>query len=117
MSRVKTGFTRHRRHKNILKATKGYFGARSKLFKTAHEAYLHAGEYAFAGRRLRKRDFRKLWIQRINAALKPEGISYSAFINQLKLNKIELNRKILADLAIKQPAVFKQLVQQINAKK
>lgn len=111
MARVKTGFTRRHRHNKILNANKGYWGARSRLYKTAHEAFLHAGEYAFAGRRLRRRDFRRLWIQRINAALKQEGISYSKFIHQLKESKIELNRKTLADLAVREPEAFRSVVE------
>ncbi|OGC59726.1 50S ribosomal protein L20 [candidate division WWE3 bacterium RIFCSPLOWO2_01_FULL_42_11] len=116
MSRTATGFTRRRRHNKILKATKGYYGARSKLYRTAKEAYIHAGEYAFAGRRLRRRDFRKLWIMRINAALKPHDISYSVFINNLKTAKINLNRKMLAEMALNDPIGFEEVVKKSTSK-
>jgi large subunit ribosomal protein L20 len=111
MPRTKGGPKGRRKHKKILKATKGYRGTRSKLFRPAHEAYLHAGEYAFAGRRQRKRDFRTLWIQKINAALKPYEISYSRFIKKLKDAKIELDRKSLADIALNDPKTFEKIVQ------
>jgi len=110
MTRVKGGPKTRRRHKKILKATKGYWGSRSKLYKSAHEAYLHAGEYAFAGRKLRKRDMRSLWIQRMNAALKPYDISYSKFINLLNKAKVQLDRKILAELAVNHPGDFEVIV-------
>jgi len=108
--RVKTGTIRHRRHKKVLKRTKGFWMTRGRLYKVSKEADLHAGQYAYIGRRLRKRDLRRLWITRINAALTAENISYSNFINQLKKAKIELNRKMLADLAVSHPAVFKAIV-------
>src|SRR5205823_5733880 len=92
-----------RRHKKVLKQAKGYWMSRSKQFKKAKEAVLHAGEYAFAGRKLKKRDFRKLWIIRLNAAVRENGLTYSKFINQLKQKKIELDRKILAQLATEHP--------------
>ena len=111
MPRTKGGPTGRTKHKKILKSTKGYRGTRSKLFRPAHEAYLHAGEYAFAGRRLRKRDFRTLWIQKINAALKPFDISYSRFIKKLKDNNIELDRKSLADVALTDPKTFEKIVE------
>lgn len=111
--RVKTGVVRHRKHKKILKLAKGYRMARRKRIKVAKESVLHAGEYAFAGRKLRKRNFRKLWIIRINAALKKHNLSYSKFIYLLKKAEIKLNRKILADLALKEPAVFAQIVKNI----
>ncbi len=114
MPRVKGGPKGRRKHKRILKATKGYRGTRSKLFRPAHEAYLHAGEYAFAGRRLRKRDFRRLWIQKINAALKPFDISYSKFIKKLKDAKIELDRKVLADIALNDPETFSKIVDEVK---
>ena len=84
------------------------------MFRPAHEAYLHAGEYAFAGRKLRKRDFRTLWIQKINAALKPYEISYSRFIKKLKDSRIELDRKILADTALNDPQTFKKIIDTIK---
>jgi len=112
--RVKGGPKGRRKHKKILKSTKGYRGTRSKLFRPAHEAYLHAGEYAFAGRKLRKRDFRTLWIQKINAALKPFDISYSRFIKGLKDKKIELDRKSLAEVAVSDPQTFEKIVREVE---
>ncbi len=111
MARVKTGTVRRKRHKKILKETKGYKGTRSRLFKRAHEAYIRAGEHAFAGRKQRKRDMRKLWIQRINAALNEFDLSYSRFINLLKKKNINLNRKMLAELAVRDPEAFKKIVE------
>lgn len=110
MARVKTGTTRRRRHKKVLKRTKGFRMTKGRLYKVSKEADLHAGQYAYAGRKLRKRDMRRLWITRINAALTPYNLSYSKFINGLKKAKIELNRKILADLAISDPDTFKEIV-------
>jgi large subunit ribosomal protein L20 len=107
--RVKTGYTRRRRHKKILKLTKGYLMTKSRLYKVAKEAALHAGQYAYHGRKLRKRDLRRLWIQRIKAGLGEEK-KYSRFIKALKTAKIELNRKILADLALSDPAAFNLIV-------
>lgn len=112
--RVKTGTTRKARHKKVLKRTKGMRMTKGRLYKVSREADLHAGQYAFMGRKLRKRDFRKLWITRINAALKPEKITYSKFINQLKKKKIELNRKILADLAVTDLKAFKTIVESVK---
>lgn len=117
MSRVKTGPNRRRRHKKVLKGAKGFRQARSKHVRAAHEALLHAGEYAYAGRKLRKRDFRRLWISRINAALKEEGLSYRYFINSLKEAKIGLNRKMLAEIALEDPKAFQDLLNRIRAKK
>ena len=110
--RVKTGFTRHRRHKKVLARTKGFRMTKNRLYKVAHEADLHAGQYAYVGRRLKKRDFRKLWIMRINAGLKTyaDGLKYSSFINLLKKSHIELDRKILAELTISDPDAFKTVV-------
>jgi large subunit ribosomal protein L20 len=117
MPRVKSGFTRHRRHKKVLKLTKGFRGTNNRLFKRAKEALLHAGQYAFIGRKLRKRDFRKLWILRINAGLtKTEtNLKYSRFIKALKDNKIELNRKMLSELAVIDFSTFKKIVQKVQA--
>ena len=109
--RVKTGYIRRRRHKKVLKLTKGFRMTKSRLYKVAKEASLHAGQYAFHGRKRRKRDMRRLWIQRINAALTDSGQTYSQFIKNLKVKKIDLNRKILAELAVNQSQVFKSIVQ------
>ena len=116
MARVKTGTTRKRRHQQVLKRTKGFRMTKGRLYKVSKEADLHAGQYAFVGRKLRKRDMRKLWITRINAALTPEGISYSQFIDGLKKAKIELDRKILADLALTDPSTFKTIVEKVKKK-
>ena len=114
MSRTATGFTRRRRHNKILKATKGYYGARSKLYRTAKEAYIHAGEYAFAGRKLKKRAFRQLWISRISEAVKLNGLSYSTFLNKLKANNIEVDRKVLANLIVENPEAFAAVLQKVK---
>jgi large subunit ribosomal protein L20 len=118
MPRVKTGPTKHARHKKVLDAAKGYLHARRKRYKTAHEAVMHAGQYAYVGRRLKKRDFRRLWIQRITAGLKTTEmpISYSVFIKLLADNHIELNRKMLAELAVNDFASFKTLVSKVYGK-
>ena len=108
--RVKTGITRRKRHKKVLKRTKGFRMTKGRLYKVSKEADLHAGQYAFIGRKLRKRDMRRLWITRINAALTPLEVSYSKFINGLKKAKIEIKRKILADLAISDPKTFEAIV-------
>lgn len=105
--RVKTGTVRRQGHKKVLQQAKGFWMTRHKRYKVAHEAVMHAGQYAYNGRRIRRRDFRKLWIVRINAALRPFSVSYSAYIKKLKDNKIELNRKILSEIAINDPATFK----------
>lgn len=110
MARVKGGFTTHRRHKKVLKLAKGYRGAKSKLYRPAHEQVMKALSYAFAHRRKRKGDFRKLWIARINAATRMSGMSYSRFINGLKKAGVEVNRKILADMAVNDMTSFNQLV-------
>lgn len=112
--RVKTGFTRRRHHKQVLRRTKGFRMTKGRLYKVSREADLHAGQYAFMGRKLRKRDMRRLWIQRINAALNSYDLSYSRFINGLKKAKIELDRKILADLAVNNPEVFKTIVDKVK---
>ena len=110
MPRVKKGVTAHRRHKKILKLAKGYRGARSKQFKKANEVVMKALFYARRDRRAKKGEFRKLWIARINAAARINGISYSQLINGLKKAGIEVNRKMLADLAVNDSAAFAQLV-------
>ena len=113
MSRTKTGITRHKRHKKVLKLTKGFTGTNRRLYKRAKEALLHAGQYAFVGRKNRKRDFRKLWIIRINAAIRAidENLSYSKFIKALADKKIMLNRKMLAELAVNDNKAFKAVVE------
>jgi len=110
MARVKRGVTSHRKHKKVLKLTKGHRGGRSKLVREAKSSLLHAGQYAFAGRKLRKRDMRKLWITQLNAAVRVEGLGYSKFISQLRTHNIRLDRKILADLAVNHPEDFKKIV-------
>lgn len=115
MSRVKRGTISRRKHKKLLGLTKGYRGTKSKLVRVAREAALHAGQYAYHGRKLRKRDFRSLWILRIGEAVKQEGISYSAFINGLKKANIELDRKILSDLVVNDIETFKSIVGKVKA--
>ncbi len=110
MARVKRGVTRRRRHKKVLKLAKGYFGAKSKLFRPAKEQLLKSLSYAYAHRRKRKGDFRKLWITRINAASRMQGLSYSRFINGLKIAGIEINRKMVADMAVNDQDGFNHLV-------
>ena len=116
MSRVKTGSTRHYRHKKVLKLTKGYRMTKNRLYKVAHEAMMHAGQYAFIGRKLRKRDFRSLWITRISAALvalKLE-INYSTLMNKLTKGNIKINRKMLAELAVHDLETFNKVVEAAN---
>lgn len=113
--RVKTGFTRRRHHKEVLKRTAGFRMTKGRLYKVSKEAELHAGQYAFIGRKLRKRDMRQLWITRINAALIPLGISYSRFIAGLKKTNIVLDRKIMADLAVSDPETFKSIVEKAKS--
>lgn len=115
MARTKTGIIRRRRHKKVLKRTKGFRMTRSRLYKVAREADLHAGQYAYVGRKLRKRDMRKLWIIRLNAAVRELGLSYNKLVNGLKKAKIELDRKILADLALSDPKTFKKVVEKTKA--
>lgn len=114
MPRVKGGPRAHRKHTKILKQAKGYRGTRSKLFRRAHEAVLRAGEHAFAGRRIRRRDLRRLWIARINGALTEHEINYSSFIAGLKKANINLNRKVLSEMAIEDPNSFSQVVQEVK---
>ncbi len=111
MARVKGAMRTRARHKKILKLAKGYFGAKSKLFRMANQAVMKSLNYAFNDRRAKKRDFRKLWIARINAAARINGLSYSRFINGLKKSGIELNRKVLADMAVNDAAAFAQLAE------
>ena len=110
MPRVKGGTATTRRHREVLKATKGYTGIRNRLFRRANEATLKSLAYAYRDRRNRKRDFRRLWIARINAAVREHGISYSHFISGLRNAGVEVNRKILAEMAIQDPQGFEQLV-------
>lgn len=112
--RVKSGTRTRQRHKKVLKQAKGYWMSRSTLFRKAKEATLHAGEYAFHGRKRTKRNFRSLWIVRINAAVAEKGMKYSTFINALKKNNIEVDRKILAQIAVEHPAVFDKIVEQVK---
>lgn len=109
MSRVKS--TASRKHRKILKRARGFKQARRTRIQTAKEAILHAGQYAYNGRRLKKRDLRALWIVRLNAAVRENGLSYSKFIDALSKNKIEIDRKILSEIAVKDPETFKQIVE------
>ena len=114
MVRVKTGTTTRRRHKKVLKQAKGYWMSRRKQFKKAKEATLHAGEYAFMGRKRKKRDFRRLWIIRLNASVRNLGLKYSQLINFLKKKNIQLDRKILAQLAVEHPKIFEKIIDQVK---
>jgi len=114
MPRVKRGVTAHARHKKILKLAKGYYGARSRVFRVAKQAVIKAGQYAYRDRRQRKRQFRALWITRINAAARESGISYSRLINALKNASINLDRKVLADMAVHDKEGFAELVKQVK---
>lgn len=111
MARVTGGMTTRRRHKKILKLAKGYRGGKSKLFRTANEAVMKSLVYAYIGRKQRKRDFRKLWITRISAACKMNGMNYSTFMHGLKLAGVTMNRKMLSETAIHDEAAFKALVE------
>ncbi len=115
MPRANSSVPRHRRRRKVVKQAKGYYGARSRTFKSAKDAVIRAGLYAYRDRRQRKRHFRALWIMRINAAARLHGMSYSAFISGLKKNGVELDRKILADLAVNQPDAFAKLVNTVKA--
>jgi len=115
MARIKRGTVSRRKHKKVLKLAKGYLGLRSRSIRKAKEAVLHAGDYAYHGRKLKKRDFRQLWITRISEAVRQEGLSYSVFINKLKKARIELDRKILSDLVVNDPATFKRVVDKIKS--
>ncbi len=110
MPRAKTGTVRRAKHKKILKRAKGFWGLRSRSFRVANQTLLNAADYQYRDRRDRKNDFRRLWIARINAAVRPEGLSYSRFVSGLRKSGVEINRKILADLAVQQPEAFKRLV-------
>lgn len=111
MARVKKGVNAKKKHKKVLKQAKGYYGAKSKLYRTANEATMKSLSYAYVGRRLKKRNFRRLWIARINAAARLNGMNYSTFINGLKKANIEINRKMLSEMAINDPEGFAKLVE------
>jgi large subunit ribosomal protein L20 len=119
MTRVKTGTTRKARHNKVLKLTKGYRMTKNRLYKVAHEAMLHAGEYAFHGRKRRKRDLRSLWITRLNSALRglDKSYTYKSFIADLGPSKLGLDRKILADLAATDPIAFEAVVKKVRSTK
>ena len=115
MARVKGGIMSHKRRKKVLKLAKGYYGARHRLFRTAKQAVMKSGRYAFIGRKQKKRDFRRLWITRISAACKMNGMNYSTFINGLNKAGVSLNRKMLSEIAISDPAAFTALTEQAKA--
>ena len=115
MARVKGALSTRKRHKKILKLAKGYRGAKSKLYRVANQAVMKSLSYAYVGRKLKKRDFRTLWITRISAACKMNDINYSRFMNGLKKANIEINRKMLSEIASSDPAAFAQLVQTAKA--
>ena len=116
MARVKNGATTKARHKKVLKQAKGYFGSKHRLYKTAKEQLMHSGQYAFRDRKQKKRDFRKLWITRINAACRENEISYSRFIEGLTKAGVEVNRKMLSEMAIADPAGFAALAELAKSK-
>lgn len=113
--RVKRGTTSHARHRKVVKAAKGYYGARKNLFRTANQAVEKAGQYAYRDRKARKRQFRRLWIQRINAAARLNGMTYATFMNGLSRAGIDVDRKVLADIAAQEPAAFTELAKQAQA--
>lgn len=119
MARVKRAMNARKKHKKILKLAKGYYGGKSKLFRTANESVIRALRNAYVGRKLKKRDYRKLWIARINAGARLNGLSYSRFMNGIKLAGININRKMLSEIAINDPKAFSDLVniakKQLNA--
>jgi large subunit ribosomal protein L20 len=115
MPRVKRGVTARARHKKVLKKAKGYYGARSRVFRTAKQAVIKAEQYAYIGRKQRKRQFRSLWVIRVNAAARLHGLSYSKFIFGLKQANIEVDRKILADMAVNDKAAFAAIAEKVKA--
>ncbi|MAT50382.1 MAG: 50S ribosomal protein L20 [Porticoccaceae bacterium] len=115
MARVKRGVIARKRHNKIMKKAKGYYGARRKVFRVAKQAVIKAGQYAYRDRRQRKRQFRALWIARINAAARENGLSYSRLINGLKKAEIEIDRKVLADIAVQDKAAFAKIAEQAKA--
>jgi large subunit ribosomal protein L20 len=114
MTRVSAGVTRRRRHKKVIGETKGFRGARRNRFKASKEALIHARAYAYRDRRNRKRDFRRLWIARVNAACREAGMTYSQFTNALKQHNVLLNRKMLAEIAVRHPVAFKSIVTSVR---
>ena len=116
MPRANSSVPRHRRHRIIVKQAKGYYGARRRNYKTAKDAVEKAGLYAYRDRRQKKRQFRRLWIIRINAAARQHGLSYSQFISKIKAKGIQLDRKVLADMAMNEPDAFAQLAKAINSR-
>ncbi len=114
MARIKGATMTRKRRNKVLKLAKGYYGSKSKLFRTAKQAVMKSGQYAYVGRKQKKRDFRRLWITRISAAAKANGTNYSTFINGLKKADINLNRKMLAELAVSDPAAFTALVDKVK---
>ena len=115
MSRVKRGVTAHAKHKKVLKAAKGYYGRRKNTIRIAKQAVEKANQYAFRDRKRRKRTFRALWIQRLNAAVRPFGLNYSRFVDGLTKANIVIDRKVLSDLAIREPAAFEAIVGQVKS--
>ncbi len=115
MSRVKRGVTSHARHRKVIKAAKGYYGRRKNTIRVAKQAVEKAGQYAYRDRKVKKRTFRALWIQRINAAARENGLTYGRLIDGLKKAGIELDRKVLADITVHEPATFKGLVEAVSA--
>ena len=115
MARVKRGVTAHARHKKVIDKAAGYYGRRKNVFRVAVQAVEKAQQYAYRDRKVRKREFRALWIQRINAGVRLYGMTYSTFMNGMKLAGIELDRKVLSDLAVREPEAFKNLVDQAQA--
>lgn len=115
MARIKKGVAAHKKHKKVLASTRGFRGTKSRLHKVAHEASLHAGQYAYEGRKNRKRNFRRLWITRISEAVKNYGINYSHFMNKLKKANIVLDRKVLANLVTNEPETFKNIVEKVKS--
>ena len=115
MARVKRGVTSHARHKRVLEQAKGYYGRRKNTIRIARQAVEKAGQYAYRDRKVKKRSFRAIWIQRINAAVREQGLTYGVFMHGTKLAGIEIDRKIMADLAMHEPASFKVIIAQVQA--
>ena len=115
MARVKRGVTSHARHKRVLEQAKGYYGRRKNTIRIARQAVEKAGQYAYRDRKVKKRSFRAIWIQRINAAVREQGLTYGVFMHGTKLAGIEIDRKIMADLALHEPASFKVIIAQVQA--